>query len=82
MPLERSVIPVIEAIFREGAQERRLSPGVDPDVFATTVAWAILGAASRWAQTPDRGPAEQMAAVIESLVKPILESVTLARSRQ
>lgn len=81
MPLERSVIPVIEGIFRNGAEELRLAPGVDPDTFATTIAWAIFGAASRWAQTPNRKPAEQMADVIETLVKPLMQSVTSARSR-
>jgi AcrR family transcriptional regulator len=81
MPLERSVIPVIEGVFREGAEELRLVPGVDPDTYATTIAWAIFGAASRWAQTPNRRPAEQMAEVIESLVKPLLRSVTSDRSR-
>ena len=29
MPLERSVIPVIEGLFREGAEDLRLEPGVD-----------------------------------------------------
>ncbi len=71
MPLERSVIPVIEGIFREGAEELQLAPGVDPDTYATTLAWAIYGAASRWAQTPNRKPAEQMAQVIEALVSPL-----------
>jgi AcrR family transcriptional regulator len=36
MPLERSVIPVIEGVFREGAEELRLVPGVDPDTYATS----------------------------------------------
>lgn len=81
MPLERSVIPVIEGIFRNGTEGLRLAPGVGPDMFATTIAWAIYGAASRWTQTPNRKPAEQMAEVIESLVKPLFQSVTSARSR-
>jgi hypothetical protein len=37
---------------------------------ATTAAWAIFGAASRWYQTPDLIPREEMAARIEAMVKP------------
>jgi AcrR family transcriptional regulator len=81
MPLERSVIPMIEGMFREVADELRLAPGVDLDTFATAIACAIYGAASRWAQTPNRKPAEQMAQVIETLVKPLLQSVLSAPSR-
>lgn len=81
MPLERSVIPVIEEILRDGAGKFHLAAAVDPNILATTVAWAIFGAASRWAQTPDRMPAEQMADVIDSLVNPLWQSVTSRRSR-
>jgi AcrR family transcriptional regulator len=72
MPLEGSIIPVVEGIFREGASHHPVIAGVDPELMATTAAWAIFGAARRWYQTPDRIPAEEMAAKIEALVKPIL----------
>ena len=39
---------------------------------ATTAAWAVFGAARRWFQTPNRIPAEEMAARIETMVSPIL----------
>ena len=67
MPLEGSIIPVVEGIFLEGA----MAPGTDPKLLAATAAWAIFGAARRWYQTPDRIPAEEMAAKIETIVKPI-----------
>jgi AcrR family transcriptional regulator len=72
MSFEGSIIPVVESWFREGASRHPARPGVDPELVATTVAWAIYGAARRWYQTPDRIPAEQMAAKIEAMVKPIL----------
>ena len=72
MPQDRFVIPVLETLFREKADSFTLMPGVDLDTFATTLAWAIFGAASRWAQTKDRRPAEQMAKTIELLVKPLM----------
>ena len=71
MPLERSIIPVVEVMFREGAGKHQMRPGTDPELLAATVAWAIFGAARRWYQAPDRIPAEEMAAKIEAMVKPI-----------
>ena len=71
MPLERSIIPVVEGMFREGARHHEMQPGADPELLATTASWAIFGAARRWYQTHDRIPAEEMAARIEAMVKPI-----------
>ena len=71
MPLESSIIPVVEGMFREGAANHSITPGADPELLATTAAWAIFGAARRWYQTPDRIPAEQMADKIKAMVKPI-----------
>jgi AcrR family transcriptional regulator len=76
LPLENSVIPVVEDIFREGAARHGLAPGAEVDLFGTTAAWAIFGAARRWFLTPDRMPAEEMAARIEAMVRPIFESAT------
>ncbi len=71
MPLEGSIIPVVEGMFQEGTAHHAMAPGVDPKLLAATAAWAIFGAARRWYQTPDRIPAEEMAAKIEAMVKPI-----------
>src|SRR5579863_8236393 len=76
MSLEGSIIPVVESMFREGAAKHSMSPEVDPALLATTAAWAVFGAARRWYQTPDRILAEQMAARIEAMVKPILLSAS------
>jgi AcrR family transcriptional regulator len=72
MPLEGSIIPVVEGVFLEGAAHHEMGPGVDAALLATTAAWAVFGAARRWFQTPNRIPAEEMAAKIETMVKPIL----------
>jgi len=74
MPLEGSIIPVVEGMFREGAAHHPARPGVDTALLGTTAAWAIFGASRRWLQTPDRIPAEEMAARIEAMVKPIFLS--------
>src|ERR1700689_4566025 len=74
IPLEGSIIPVVEGMFKEGLAHHGLAPGVDAELLATTAAWAVFGAARRWFQTPNRIPAEEMAARIETMVKPILLS--------
>jgi AcrR family transcriptional regulator len=71
IPLEGSIIPVVADMIKEGADHHRLIPGVDAALLATTVAWAVFGGARLWHQTPDRIPAEEMAAKIEAMVKPI-----------
>src|SRR6202048_3057359 len=76
MPLEGSIIPVVEGMFLEGAAHHEMAPGVDSALLATTAAWAVFGAARRWFQTPDRIPAEEMAAKIETMVKPIFFSAS------
>jgi AcrR family transcriptional regulator len=76
MPLEGSIIPVVEDMFREGARNHPPKPGVDPELLATTAAWAIFGAARGWYQTPDRISAEEMAGKIEAMVKPVFLSAS------
>ena len=77
MPLEGSIIPVVEDMFQEGAGKHAMAPGTDPKLLATAAAWAIFGAARRWHQTPNRVPAEEMAAKIEAMVKPIFLTASM-----
>jgi AcrR family transcriptional regulator len=79
MPLETSIIPVVEAMFKEGLAHHGLAPGVDAALLATTAAWAVFGAARRWFQTPNRIPAEEMAARIETMVSPVLFGPSVQR---
>jgi AcrR family transcriptional regulator len=70
--LEGSIIPVVEDMFQEGLALHGTAPGMDAALVATTAAWAVFGAARRWYQTPNRIPAEEMAARIETMVNPVL----------
>jgi AcrR family transcriptional regulator len=72
MPLQISIIPVVEDMFKQGLALHVLEPGVDAGLLATTAAWAVFGAARRWLQAPNRIPAEVMAARIEIMVSPVL----------
>ena len=78
MPLEGSIIPAVEGMFEEGAKHHTVPPGTDSKLLSTTAAWAIFGAARRWHQTPDRIPAEEMAAKIEAMVRPIFLTASLS----
>jgi hypothetical protein len=72
IPLEGSIIPVVEDMFKEGLALHGMAPGVEAALRATTAAWAVFGAARRWFQSPNRIPAEEMAAWIEAMVSPVL----------
>jgi len=72
IPLEGSIIPVVEDMFKEGLAHHEMGADADAALLATTAAWAVFGAARRWFQTPDRIPAEEMAARIETIVSPLL----------
>src|SRR6202163_1013444 len=72
VPLEGSIIPVVEDMFKEGLALHEMAPGADAALLATTAAWAVFGAARRWFQTPNRIPADEMAAKIETMVSPLL----------
>jgi AcrR family transcriptional regulator len=77
MALEGSIIPIVEDMFEEGLAHHGIAPGEDASLPATTAAWAVFGAARRWFQTPNRIPAEEMAARIETMVSQILFGASL-----
>jgi AcrR family transcriptional regulator len=76
MSLEGSIVPIVEGMFKEGLALHGLPTGVDVELRATTAAWAVFGAARRWFQTPNRIPAEEMAARIGTIVYPVLFRVS------
>jgi AcrR family transcriptional regulator len=76
IPLEGSIVPVVEGMFLEGLSRHGTAPGVDGALVATAAAWAVFGTARRWFQTSNRIPAEEMAAKIETMVKSILLSAS------
>ncbi len=82
VPIEGSIIPVVEGMFKEGLSLHGLPPGADASLLATTAAWAVFEAARLRFQTPDRIPAEEMAAKIETMVSPVLLAATNSRIRQ
>lgn len=76
--LESAIITVIQAKICEGLTQHPLAPGISAEVLASTVSWAIYGAAQEWVRTPAKCSAEQMADTIDRLVSPIFSAGTAA----
>ena len=71
LPVESSIIAVIEGVIHEGLEQHEPPSAVDAALLSTAVAWAVFGAARVWFQDPHRVPAETMAGRIETLTRPL-----------
>src|SRR5579862_7765704 len=71
-PVERAIVSVLRRMFLDGRTHYPPKQGVPPEVIASTVAWAVYGAAREWVQTPDRVPVSEIGEIIERLAKAIL----------
>ena len=95
MHVQMAVIVTIQQLIVEGSKrcyparatllgDRTLS------LVATSAAWAICGATNEWAQTPDRGSADEVAEAIETivtpmfwaLVEPVAQNTSMAKCRR
>ena len=70
--LESAVIAVVRKMILEGVTQHPPPSGDSPELIASTVSWAIFGAAKEWMLTPDRVPSEVIATTVIRLVGPIL----------
>jgi len=71
-PMETAIAAVVRRMLLDGIGHYPPKPGVAPEVLASTVAWAIYGAAKEWVQTHDRPPVSEIGDTIEKLAKAIL----------
>ena len=71
-PMETAIVSVLRQMFLDGMSHYPPRQGVPPGVIASTVAWAVYGAAREWVQTPDRAPVSEIGDIIERLAKAIL----------
>jgi AcrR family transcriptional regulator len=70
--MEAAVIGVVRWIILEGLQKHPSGSRVSPEMLATTISWAIYGAAKEWLQTPQRSGSEEMAETVVGLISPML----------
>ena len=73
--LESAVIGVVRQMILEGLKQHPPARGVSPEMIATTVSWAIYGAAKEWVRTPNRCRSEQIVETVVTLVAPIFSAV-------
>ena len=69
--MEAAVIAVVRRMILDG-MEKHGTVGVKSRLVASTISWAIYGAAKEWMHMDDRWPAELAAEKIEELVRPLM----------
>lgn len=78
-PLETAIVGVVRNMILDG--QRSHSPEGEisrsQELVASTVAWAIYGAAKEWVRTPDRVSIDSIADTIEAMVRPIFAAANV-----
>jgi AcrR family transcriptional regulator len=73
--MESTVVAVVRRLILDGLKQHPSENAVSPEMIATTVSWAIYGAAKEWMRTPNRCPSEEIVDTVVTLVSPILASL-------
>jgi AcrR family transcriptional regulator len=73
--MESAVIAVVRRMILDGLKHEPSANAISPEMIATTVSWAIYGAAKEWARTPNRCPSEEVVDTVMLLVSPMLALV-------
>jgi AcrR family transcriptional regulator len=76
--MQMAIIGVLRSMLLDGLRDRVFAGDASAEVVASTVSWAIYGAANAWVQSDGGCSAEHMAEVIDRLVTPILHTATPA----
>ncbi len=69
--MEAAIITVVRSIILDGARRHPPANDVSPELFATTISWAIYGAAKEWLRTPNRCSGQEISETILRLIGPI-----------
>jgi len=73
--MEAAVISVVRRMLLGGLEKHQAPHGMGAAMVASTVSWAIFGAAKEWVRTPGRCPSEAMADSVMGLLEPMLRVV-------
>jgi len=73
--LEAAVKGVVRRMILEGLRKHAPASTISPEMVATTLSWAIYGAAQEWVRTPQRCDAAEIVDAIARLVAPIFQQV-------
>ena len=74
-PLETAMVAVLRGMMLEGLRLHPPVAGVPVELVASSMAWALYGAAREWVRTPERMPVEEAATVINRLLSPVMASL-------
>lgn len=76
--LESAVIAVVRRMILHGLKQHPPENAVSPEMIATTVSWAIYGAAKEWVRTPNRVSSEEIVETVLLLTSPIFTAIQAA----
>ena len=71
--MDAAVTTAIRIVIMQGVSRNALSFNVLPRIAATSVSWAIYGAAKEWFETPNRPSAEEIVPALVKMIHPLLE---------
>ena len=70
--MEAGIVAAIRRTILKGVEHKAAPEGLNPEIIATTAAWAIYGAVKQWFYTPGRATSSEVVGPILKLVFPIL----------
>jgi AcrR family transcriptional regulator len=73
--MESAVIAVVRRMLLGGLEKHPPAGGVSAEMMATTLSWAIFGAAKEWVRTPNRCSSEEIVETVVGLVGPMMMGV-------
>jgi AcrR family transcriptional regulator len=77
--MEAAVIAVVRGMLLSGMKEHPPADAVSPEMLASTLSWAIFGAAKEWMRTPGRCPSDAIADRIMALIAPVFVAALSAQ---
>lgn len=73
--MESAIIAVVRKMILDGLKQHPSQSQASPEMIATTISWAIYGAAKEWVQTPNRCASSEIVETVMGLVGPIFPGV-------
>ena len=70
--MELAIIAVVRGMVIEGLNQYPADWKVSQQTLANTVSWGLYGAARDWIDSPERGPAEEIANGVTGLLAPLV----------